>query len=98
MQVTVSKVIAPARSSMQFIRPEQGKRFVSLQLANVGSAVYNDSPSNGAVLVDDQSHQYSATIAGMEPDIGSPTIAAGDKRIGLMTFDVPKGKGSNCSS
>jgi hypothetical protein len=91
MQVTLMNVVDPAKSGNAFIKPQKGKRFVGvkLELANVGERVYKDSPSNGAVVVDAKSQQYNATIAGVEPDLGTPTIAQGDKRVGFLTFEVP---------
>jgi hypothetical protein len=54
MQVTLMKVVDPARSGNSSFKPGKGKRFVGVQLelANVGKRVFNDTPSNGAVVVD----------------------------------------------
>jgi len=64
---------------------------VEIALTNVGSTVYNDSPSNGAALIDTADQQYTDTsFESKEPDIGSPTIAPGDRRVGWLTFTVAK--------
>ena len=73
--------------------PEAGQRYVAVKVAltNVGSAVYNDSPSNGTALIDIADQQYTDTaFEGMKPELGSPTIAPGDRRVGWMTFTVGK--------
>jgi hypothetical protein len=64
---------------------------VRLRLQNVGELVYDDSPSNGAFLIDREDQQYDAGFANYirEPDFGSPRIRPGDARVGWLTFAVP---------
>jgi hypothetical protein len=75
------------------MKPEAGQRYVAVKVAltNVGSTVYDDSPSNGTVLIDTADQQYTdEAFEGMKPDIGSPTIASGDRRVGWITMSVAK--------
>ncbi|MFE8011361.1 DUF4352 domain-containing protein [Streptomyces antibioticus] len=94
LAVTVVKVVDPAGAANEFSSPDPGTRFVAVQfrLKNTGTAVYSDSPSNGARLVDAQGQQFDAssdeTTAG--PDFpGSVTIAPGDTGLGFVAFEVP---------
>jgi hypothetical protein len=52
--VTVVKVSPSAKAKDEFNRPEQGQRFVAIQIAlkNIGSIAYDDTPGNGAKLID----------------------------------------------
>jgi Domain of unknown function (DUF4352) len=93
MRVKLVEVIDPAPYE-QYMGPSNGKRFVAvkLRLTNTGDAVYSDSPSNGATVIDRKDQGYESTIfstAGC-PDLGSPTIRPGDRRVGCITFEVPK--------
>lgn len=98
MRVTVLKVIDPDddydRGAYSFEAPERGQRYVSVRLGlqNIGEVVYDDSPSNGAFLIDAEDQQYEGgfTVYTRKPDIGSPTIRPGDRRVGWMTFQVGK--------
>jgi hypothetical protein len=94
VDVTLLSFAGNVRSSDEFCTPDAGMRYfaVEIRLKNVGTAVYDDAPSNGAVLVDSGDHQYSDTALCGEkkPDIGSPKIGPGDSRVGWMTFQVGK--------
>ena len=73
--------------------PQPGQRDVAVKIAllNLGSDVYDDSPSNGTALIDTADQQYTDTaLDQMSPDIGSPKIAPRDRRVGWMTFAVAK--------
>jgi hypothetical protein len=50
---------------------------VEIRLKNSGAIDYSDSPTNGAVLIDTDSHQYDTWIgSGIEPNLdGSVRIA-----------------------
>lgn len=91
MEVTVVKVVDPAKAP-KFFGPGRGKRYIAVQirLTNIGSEVYNDSPSNGAVIIDTDDQQFLANIDIIEPGIGSPQIAAGESRLGFLTFELPE--------
>ncbi|MFI1281000.1 DUF4352 domain-containing protein [Streptomyces sp. NPDC020858] len=94
LAVTLVKVVDPARAKNRYATPEAGARYVAVQfrLKNTGTAVYQDSPSNGAKVVDTQGQQFSAayteTSAGPEFP-GSITIAPADTALGFITFEVP---------
>ncbi|MFJ6754718.1 DUF4352 domain-containing protein [Streptomyces sp. NPDC091273] len=94
LAVTLVKVVDPARAKNPYSTPEAGARYVAVQfrLKNTGTAVYQDSPSNGAKVVDAQGQQfspaYTETSAGPEFP-GSITIAPGDTALGFITFEVP---------
>lgn len=94
IRVKVVRVIDPARAE-EFFGPSSGKRFVAVELrmTNTGSAVYNDSPGNGAALIDNRDRQYTETLAESPscPYIGpSVRIRPGDARAGCLLFEMPK--------
>jgi hypothetical protein len=94
MKVKLLAVQDPFVPTGEFaMQPEAGQRFVAVKVAltNVGSTVYDDSPSNGMALIDTADQQYTdEAFEGMNPDIGSPTIASGDRRVGWITMSVAK--------
>lgn len=92
---TVNQLVNPATPAQDFMKPKSGNRFVALQvtLANVGQAVYSDSPTNGAMLIDGEGQQYRSTIYDVREGQsfgGSATINAGDSRKGMIVFEVPE--------
>jgi hypothetical protein len=93
MDVTLMEVINPAKAP-RFFGPGKNKRLVAVRLRveNVGTLPYSDSPSNGAVLIDTADQAYDASIfdSAAGPALGSPKIAPGDARVGLITFEIPK--------
>jgi hypothetical protein len=95
MAVTVKKVFDPAKAA-RFFGPGKNKRLVAVQivLKNTGSAVYSDSPGNGAELIDAQGQSYSENLIGNRScqafAQGSATVRPGDSRLGCLTFTVPK--------
>ncbi|MGW7320022.1 DUF4352 domain-containing protein [Streptomyces sp. NPDC054865] len=95
LAVTLVKVVDQARTGNPYSAPDAGSRLVAVQfrLKNTGTDVYQDSPSNGAKVVDEQGQQfgsaYQDTTAG--PGFpGSITVAPGDTGLGFITFEVPK--------
>ncbi|GHJ99745.1 DUF4352 domain-containing protein [Streptomyces sp. NPDC003753] len=96
LDVTVVKVADPAKSSDEFMTPDAGKRYVGVQfrLVNTGTAVYGDSPSNGAQVADTQGQQFESTFADIT---AGPSMSAdvklkpGAKALGWIVFEVPKG-------
>jgi hypothetical protein len=96
MDVTVTRVISHGQPADEFSSPDPGKRFYAVQfrLADTGTAAYSDSPSNGAAAVDAAGQSYQATIsdvAGCQSFPGTENIAAGDKGLGCVVFQVPTG-------
>ncbi len=93
--VTVVKIVDPASAKEAFSSPKAGERLVAVQfrIRNTGTAVYDDSPSNGARLVDNEGQQFTARIATdttAGPSFpGSVMIAPGDTALGYITFTVP---------
>jgi hypothetical protein len=94
-RVTAVKIVDPAPPKDEYSRPEQGNRFVAVQfrIENIGSLAYDDSPSNGAQLIDGQGQQFQATFLGTAagPEFaGGVKIAPGASALGFVTFEVPK--------
>lgn len=95
MAVTVVQVVDPAPAG-EFFEPSQGNRYVAVQfqLENTGTAAYDDSPSNGAVVIDTAGQSFNSTIGDTTagPSFpGSVTIGPGDTGLGFITFEVPHG-------
>ncbi|MFF4242615.1 DUF4352 domain-containing protein [Actinomadura geliboluensis] len=93
--VTVVKVAQKAKGKSDFDQPESGQRFAAVQvrLKNVGTIAYDDSPGNGAKVVDAQDQQYESYIGdvALGPSIGSSVkLAPGSTRKGYLVFSVPK--------
>jgi len=95
VDVTVTKVIANATPANQFLEPKAGNRFVAveLRLVNKGQAVYEDSPSNGAILIDEEGQQYRPVFAEVREGVslGSVTVNSGDSRKGVIVYEMPDG-------
>ncbi|MFF1300239.1 MULTISPECIES: DUF4352 domain-containing protein [unclassified Streptomyces] len=94
LAVTLVKVTDPAHAENAYSSPDAGKRFVAVQfrLKNTGTAVYSDSPSNGARIVDTQGQQFDSTYEDTAAGPGFPssvTLAPGDSALGFITFEVP---------
>ncbi|MGP4095486.1 DUF4352 domain-containing protein [Nonomuraea sp. KM90] len=95
MQVTVTRVVDPATGE-QFSKPQTGNRLVAIELTltNAGEAVYSDSPTNGAMLIDGEGQQYRTSFQTVQEGQsfgGSATINKGDSRKGVIVFEVPDG-------
>ncbi|WP_343242945.1 DUF4352 domain-containing protein [Streptomyces sp. SID12501] len=94
LAVTVVKVVDPARAENPYATPKAGKRFVAVQfrLKNTGTAVYSDSPGNGARLVDTAGQRFDETYGDTAAGPGFPgsvTAAPGDTALGFISFEVP---------
>ena len=98
MDVTVVKVVDPAKPTHSVFGRKKGNRFVAIriELINSGTKMYSDTSSTGAALIDDKLHRYDAYDAYFTglvgPGFGSPKIGPGDKRAGSITFEVPDGR------
>lgn len=91
--VTLVRIVDPAQPESEYFKAQKG-RFVAVQvkITNTGSVTYEDSPDNGAELVDDQSQRFDAEpyrIADCQYIGSSVKIAPGDSVLGCMTFDLP---------
>lgn len=93
--VKLNKVLDPAEPADEFFKPKDGERYYAVELIvkNVGTAVYQDSPSNGAVIVDAEGQQYNPTIVDVKGGVAfsSVTVTPGKIRKGLIAFAIPKG-------
>ncbi|MGW1864821.1 DUF4352 domain-containing protein [Streptomyces mauvecolor] len=95
LDVTVKRWLDPAVSANEFSVPQDGKRWVAaqFQLANTGSALYEDSPSNGAQAADTDGQRFQTTFGDITagPLIpASAKVVPGDKALGWILFEVPK--------
>lgn len=97
MAVTVLKVVDPAEpKDPEFFGPEKGQRWVAVRvrLKNIGSATYDDSPDNGARVIDSKGQQFDATIAtGIRAGALFPGIVKvrpGSAAVGFIVFEVPE--------
>jgi len=95
LDVTVVKVVDPAHAKDSFSSPDPGNHLVAVQfrLKNTGTAVYDDSPSNGVNLIDQDGQRFdtaffSGTTAGAEFP-GSINVLPGRTALGYLTFEVP---------
>jgi len=64
-------------------------------LRNLGKSPYQDSPSNGAKVIDAKGQSFASTIAAnvkAGPDFagGQVNILPGDKALGVVVFEVSK--------
>lgn len=97
MKVTVLKVIDPLAGG-EFDAPQGGNRYVGvkIRMRNVSDQTYDDSPSNGAQLLDGQDEQAQDTyVSGGEcaGDFASRAkIAPGAKQQGCLVFEMKKGR------
>jgi hypothetical protein len=95
LSVTLKKWADPAKSSDEFMQPQQGKRWVAAQfeLVNTGTAVYDDSPANGAQVADADGQRFTTTFADITagPSMASAVkLPKGEKALGWIVFEVPK--------
>lgn len=95
MDVTLVRVVDPVEPANEFFTPPEGSRWLAVQirLANVGSATYQDSPGNGARLLDGEGQEYGWAIfeaAGCPVFVdGTATVPPGQERLGCIGFEVP---------
>jgi len=94
VSVNVLQVIDPATGQDGYV-PKPGYRYVGVQirLGNVGQSVYDDSPENGAILVDDRGEQHYADLAEVTDGDGfggHVTLQAEETRAGFIVFQLPQ--------
>ena len=92
LRVTPLGAIDPAPGAA-FFQPQRDNRLVALRvgLVNVGTAMYADTTSNGARIVDGRGRVRRATILdAAEPGLGRPRLRRGHRRIGTLSFELPK--------
>jgi hypothetical protein len=85
-------------SAGDYDQPDSGKRYVGImiEMANVGTTTYKDSPGNGATIIYGNDEQASNTLVVGGPCAGSfandVRIAPGAKRRGCIPFELPKSR------
>jgi hypothetical protein len=93
--VTAMKVVDPTTSTDGFSTPAAGSRYVAVQfqIQNTGTVAYDDSPINGAKVIDASGQQFDATITSSVS--AGPVFPAtvklppGEKALGYIVFEVP---------
>ncbi|MER6515080.1 DUF4352 domain-containing protein [Nonomuraea sp. NPDC001636] len=95
LAVTLKKWADPAKSADDFMKPAQGKRWVAAQfeLRNTGTAVYDDSPSNGVQVADVDGQRFMSTFGEITegPSMASGLkLPKGEKALGWIVLEVPK--------
>ncbi|MFF8560988.1 DUF4352 domain-containing protein [Streptomyces albidoflavus] len=95
VEVTVVKVVDPAKSKDEFMAPEDGNRWLGIQfqLVNKGDKAYQDSPTNGMQVADAEGQMFQTAFGEITagPALSSDVrLAPGAKALGWVTFDVPK--------
>ncbi|MFE0219468.1 DUF4352 domain-containing protein [Streptomyces albidoflavus] len=96
IEVTVVKVVDPAKSNNEFMAPEDGNRWlgVQFQLVNVGEKAYQDSPASGMQVADKEGQMFGMAFGEVDagPALASNVrLAPGAKALGWVTFEVPEG-------
>jgi hypothetical protein len=94
VSANVLQVIDPANGQDGYV-PKPGYRYVGVQvrLGNVGQSVYDDSPENGAILVDDRGEQHYADLAELTDGDGfggHVTLQPEETREGFIVFQLPQ--------
>ena len=94
VSANVLQVVDPATGQDGYV-PKPGYRYIGVQirLGNVGQTVYDDSPENGALLVDDRGEQHYADLAEITDGDGfggHVTLQAEETRTGFIVFQLPQ--------
>jgi len=96
-QITLAKVIDPAKGANQFSAPDSGKRLVGLvfRIKALSGSPQNEDANNDAALIGSNGQTYSADFVGIAGytnfDTGVIHVAQGDTVMGAVTFQVPAG-------
>lgn len=95
VDATLKKWLDPAKSADQYMQPESGKRWVAAQweLVNTGTAVYDDSPSNGTQVADAEGQRFQSWLGEITagPQMtASAKVPPGEKVLGWIVYEVPK--------
>jgi len=96
-QITLAKVIDPAKGANQFSAPDSGKRLVGLvfRIKALSGSPQNEDANNDAALIGSNGQTYSADFVGIAGytnfDTGVIHVAQGDTVTGAVTFQVPEG-------
>jgi len=96
-QVTLVKVIDPAKGEDQFTVPGDGKRFVGLifRVKALTGSPQDEDANNDAVAIGGNGQAYSADFDGIAGytnfDHGTIRVAQGETVTGSVTFELPNG-------
>ncbi|MFE3657262.1 DUF4352 domain-containing protein [Streptomyces sp. NPDC059165] len=95
LEVTVKKIVDPAKPADEFFSPEDGKRWIGVQfqLVNTGSKPYDDSPSNGVQIADTEGQRFGTVFGEIKsgPSMAaSVTLPPGEKALGWIVLELPK--------
>lgn len=95
LDVTLKQWLPTAKGADEFSTPSAGKRWAAAQfeLLNTGSAVYSDSPQNGAQVADAQGQRFTSwfgEIAAGPQMAADVSLPKGEKALGWVVFEVPK--------
>ncbi|WP_188307123.1 DUF4352 domain-containing protein [Streptomyces sp. CBMA123] len=94
--VTAVKVVDPAESASEYLKPADGKHYVAVQfqIKATGAQAYGEVPASSAKVVDTQGQAYGPNLEETKagPAFQTPTnIAPGETGKGFVTFEVPDG-------
>ncbi|MFJ7910114.1 DUF4352 domain-containing protein [Kitasatospora sp. NPDC096204] len=94
--VTAVKVVDPAESASEYLKPAEGKHYVAVQfqIKATGAQAYGEVPASSAKVVDTQGQAYGPNLEETKagPAFQTPTnIAPGETGKGFVTFEVPDG-------
>jgi hypothetical protein len=94
ISATLRGVVDPAPFEQPFAPPE-GTRLVAVELriVNSGDQDYMDTPGSGAAILTADGTAFGTGITPTTrcEDLGSPVLRPGERVVGCLTFDIPKG-------
>ncbi|MET8623512.1 DUF4352 domain-containing protein [Kitasatospora sp. NPDC004669] len=94
--VVAVKVVDPAESANEYLKPADGKHYVAVQfqIKATGVQAYGEAPASSAKVVDTQGQAYGPNLEETKagPAFQTPTnIAPGETGKGFVTFEIPDG-------
>ena len=92
--VTAVKIVDNADSGNEYLKPADGKRYVTVQfqIKATGAKAYSDSPLGSAKVVDTEGQSYGPTFGDTTagPSFQTPAnITPGESGKGFVTFEIP---------
>ena len=92
IRVTPLSFVDPAPGAKYF-QPNAANRFVAIrvELRNVGTALYEDTTSNGAGVDSGGRLRRASILDAAEPGLNRPRLRPGAGKTGTLSFEVPKG-------
>jgi hypothetical protein len=95
-QVTLTKVVDPAKGENQFTVPDAGERFVGLvfRVKALTGSPQDEDANNNAVILGSNGQSYAADFEGIAGytnfDHGAIHVSKGETVTGSVTFQLPK--------